>query len=135
MVITDRIIKAIETSAHAHKDQKRTGTDIPYISHPYSVALICQTYSDDEDIFIAALLHDVIEDVSPDICSADDIKNLFGERVLNLIQGVSEVKKENGVNRPWKDRKIDYIEHLKIVDIGVLSLFRLRTSYTTLEAR
>ncbi|MEI6054297.1 MAG: HD domain-containing protein [Candidatus Saccharibacteria bacterium] len=113
MNISDRIIKAIEVSAIAHQGQTRKGSNTPYISHPYAVALICQHYNDDEDIFIGALLHDVLEDVSPDIYSADDIRNTFGENVLDLVKGVSEKKTDNNKDIPWEERKIAYIRNLK----------------------
>lgn len=36
------IDKAIEFAAVAHREQRRKGTEIPYISHPYAVGMILQ---------------------------------------------------------------------------------------------
>jgi len=89
---TDQIRLAIDTAARVHYGQRRKdqyGT--PVISHPYGVAMILAQYDDiSEDTIIAGLLHDVIEDVDPSVYSADDIRNDFGDDVLEIVQQVSD---------------------------------------------
>lgn len=58
----NRLDIAIEFAAKAHQNQKRKGTDIPYISHPFGVAMILHNAKCKEDIIIAGLLHDTLED-------------------------------------------------------------------------
>ena len=62
MYSTDRISAAFALAALVHEKQKRKSTDIPYISHPMAVAAQVSVWGGSEDQFIAALLHDVVED-------------------------------------------------------------------------
>lgn len=54
--------QAIEFAAHAHWNQKRKGTEIPYISHPYAVGMILQRARCKEEVIVAGILHDTLED-------------------------------------------------------------------------
>jgi (p)ppGpp synthase/HD superfamily hydrolase len=75
----------------AHKNQIRKGTGSPYIVHPLAVMGILRTFGvTDEDILIAAVLHDVVED-SP--IELEEIKKEFGERAADLVDQAS--KKED----------------------------------------
>jgi (p)ppGpp synthase/HD superfamily hydrolase len=58
---------AIEVAAKAHQNQDRKHTDIPYITHPASVGMILQQYGYSDDLIIAGILHDAVEDTSIDI--------------------------------------------------------------------
>ena len=49
---TSHIQKAINKAADLHRGQIRKGDGLPYIVHPFSVALILSNYTDDEDIII-----------------------------------------------------------------------------------
>ena len=62
MYSTDRISAAFALAALVHEKQTRKSTDIPYISHPMAVAAQVSVWGGSEDQFIAALLHDVVED-------------------------------------------------------------------------
>ncbi|OPX06181.1 HD domain-containing protein [Gordonia polyisoprenivorans] len=86
------------------------------VSHPIGVVLITAQYTGNEDAVIAALFHDVLEDVSPDIYSVDRMRDEFGERVTEIVANVSEIKSEGGITRPWRARKEDYIQHLQLLD-------------------
>lgn len=72
----------------AHKDQKRESGE-PYIVHPLNVALILTDFNVDKETYIAAFLHDVLEDTE---VSPEEIKEKFGETVLFLVQGVTKLK-------------------------------------------
>lgn len=115
MLFTPKIQKAVIRSAILHQNQNRKGTPIPYIIHPYSVALILSDYIDDEDIIVAGLLHDILEDV-PNY-SGDDMKKEFGEKVYKIVKEVSEDKDPNnkGENKKitWQKRKEDFLAILK----------------------
>lgn len=113
MNFSERINQALILAAKAHDGQTRKGTDIPYITHPVAVALLASEYTDDEDVIICALFHDVLEDVSPDIYSEQQMRVDFGNRVANLVKAVSEDKRPNAPEKPWKERKVAYIEHLR----------------------
>ena len=115
MNLTPKIQKAIIGASVLHKDQKRKGDGLPYIIHPYSVAFILSNYTDDEDVIVAGLLHDVLEDV-PEY-TKEDLKNDFGERVCKIVQEVSEDKDPNDSQEKekisWQERKEKYIANLK----------------------
>jgi len=42
--------------------QVRTGTEVPYVAHVLAVAALALEQGADEEVAIAALLHDVVED-------------------------------------------------------------------------
>ena len=113
MLYSERINQALVIATKAHDGQTRKGTDIPYITHPVAVALLASEYTDDEDVIIGALFHDVLEDVSPDIYSEQEMRADFGDRVTDLVKAVSEDKRPDEPEKPWKDRKVAYIEHLR----------------------
>lgn len=92
----DRIKKAKYFCILAHKGQLRKYTGEPYHVHPFEVAEIVKTVSDDENIYIAALLHDVVEDTS---YTLDDISNRFGQIVANMVEELTDVSKPSDGNR------------------------------------
>lgn len=113
-----RIEKAIQVSAHAHRKQyRKSNNEIPYIVHPYSVFLILLEHTKDEDILIASLLHDVLEDSDPEEYDEKKLTNLFGEKVVSIIKEVSEKKDGNLNNKNaklnWEERKVLYLSHLQ----------------------
>jgi len=116
MTFTIRINHAITVSSSAHRTQLRKSTGTPYFSHPVAVTFIASNYTDDEDTIIAALLHDILEDVPADIYSADNMLQDFGPRVLQIVRDVSEEKNPDGPRRPWKERKELYLQHLSELD-------------------
>ena len=85
----DLLVKAYEYTKEAHANQKRASGE-PYFIHPCAVADILMSLGLDSATIAAALLHDVIEDTE---CTAEDIKNEFGEEVLALVSGVTKLEK------------------------------------------
>ena len=83
----ERIQKAYKFAEKAHENQKRLSGE-PYITHPFSVALQLAQLKQDEDTVIAGLLHDVLEDTH---VSAREIYQCFGDTVLTLVKGVTNV--------------------------------------------
>jgi len=103
--------RAVEFAARAHEGMTRKGSDIPYITHPLEAAQIVQTMTDDEAVWIAAVLHDTVEDTPVTI---DDIRREFGERVAELVGADTEDKREHlPAADTWKIRKQETVEHLK----------------------
>ena len=81
------IYKAFNYAKEAHKDQHRASGE-PYFIHPCAVATILINLGMDASTVAAAFLHDVIEDTA---VTAEDIKNTFGEEILELVQGVTKL--------------------------------------------
>lgn len=112
---TPRIDRALQQAAQAHAGQRRKSGAAPYISHPVAVALLVSEYTADEDVIVAALLHDVLEDVPPEVYGARQIEADFGPRVLELVRGVSEDKTAGRPQAPWLERKKGYLARLREV--------------------
>lgn len=81
--------KAYVFSQEAHQNQKRYSGE-PYLSHPLEVADILADLNMDVITIAAGLLHDVVEDTQ---VSLEEIKNVFGEEVAMLVNGVTKLSK------------------------------------------
>ncbi|UFP93802.1 HD domain-containing protein [Gloeobacter morelensis] len=110
---------ALILAARAHRDQLRKGTDIPYVMHPFHVSLLLIRCGYSEDVAIAALLHDVVEDCN---VSLEAIETAFGPQVARLVEAVSEIKLRNGEKIAWEERKRLAIGHLCIAGPEVAAL-------------
>jgi len=79
--------RAYNYAIKAHEGQKRvSGED--YIIHPVEVARILAELNMDNVTIAAGILHDVIEDTK---CTYEDCKNLFGEEIAMLVDGVTKL--------------------------------------------
>jgi HD domain len=84
-----RLMKALAFAAEAHRNHRRKGaSQEPYINHLIEVVdLVASVESDDMDVLIAALLHDVLEDTG---ARYDELVATFGERVARIVQENSD---------------------------------------------
>ena len=98
------IEKAVKFAIKAHEGQVRKGSTVPYINHPLEVCTIVSLMTDDEDVRVAALLHDTVEDTSVTI---EEIKRNFGERVASMVAKESEDK-----SKSWIERKMNTLDTL-----------------------
>jgi len=103
---SERFTKAFAYAARLHARQTRKGTNKPYIGHLMSVASIVIAYGGDEEMAIAALLHDVVEDAGGEK-RLREIRNKFGKRVARIVDGCTDTYKDP--KPPWLQRKKDYI--------------------------
>ena len=118
MKLTDKFQRAVNFAAQKHLGQKRKDRELPYIVHPFSVAWILSGYTNDEDVIIAGLLHDILEDVKES--SYQEIADEFGDNVAKIVKGVTEEKDPNierNEKADWLGRKQKYIDNLKIVGL------------------
>ncbi len=94
MEYTQKIKAAIHTAIRVHEldqKQKRKGKDIPYITHPLIVGLILARVTRSEDIVVAGLLHDTIEDsVNEKKMTLESIRKRFGNKVAKILNDVTE---------------------------------------------
>ena len=117
-VLTDRFDRALLYATHVHGGQVRKGTSIPYVAHLLAVAATVLEYGGSQDMAIAALLHDAVEDQGGEPRLAD-IHNRFGDRVADIVRSCSDsvVKTSAGQQKEDKrTRKTRYIEHLEMAD-------------------
>lgn len=103
------IARAMEYSAQAHRGDTRKGGDIPYIVHPFEVAMILKENSFEDKIVAAGLLHDNLEDTE---VNKKDLKEEFGEEISELVLAASENLKGRE-ERCWDKRKKQTINYLK----------------------
>ena len=83
-----KVDEAYRFAAEFHKNQRRRSGEA-YINHPVEVALIlAHDLRMDEDVICAALLHDTVEDTP---ATLGDLKELFGETVAELVDGVTKL--------------------------------------------
>ena len=112
MYSTDRISAAFALAALVHEKQTRKSTNIPYISHPMAVAAQVAVWGGSEDQFIAALLHDVVEDGGAQYKPV--IEEHFGKHVLDLVMACSDAAPQRGQPKgAWIERKEKYIANLR----------------------
>ena len=123
------INKVIEFAAKAHMyrpiesgKEFRKGTDIPYFTHPFAVAMILSKHNCSEEMIIAGMLHDCLEDTQ---VSEDEIKTEFGEKVVEIVKGCSEPNKED----TWENRK-NILLNISKMPLKVLGSYRVLTSCT-----
>ena len=83
----NKILKAYEYACSMHKNQKRKSGE-NYIIHPLNVAYILADLGLDTTTICAALLHDVVEDTK---ATYNDIKELFGTDIANIVEGVTKL--------------------------------------------
>ena len=101
-----RFISALEYTAKLHAKQIRKRTERPYIGHLLGVASIVIEYGGDEDMAIAALLHDAVEDQGG-LPRLREIQKKFGKRVAHIVDGCTDTYTES--KSPWLERKRAYI--------------------------
>jgi len=113
MVYTNKIQKALRFAIKTHEvyqKQKRKSKDIPYITHPLTVGLILAKAKASEDVIIAGILHDTIEDsIDEKKVTKEMIIERFGENVYKLVLSVTEQNKK----LPWDERKAEAIKHIE----------------------
>lgn len=105
---------AARYAVDAHAGMLRKGDAIPYVLHPFEVASIAATLTNDEEVLAAALLHDTVEDAE---ASLDQIRELFGDRVTKLVASETENKHpELPKSQTWRLRKEESLEQLAAAD-------------------
>jgi len=82
-----RVEEAFVFACEHHADQRRKSGE-HFIVHPAAVAKICAGMRLDTETLVAALLHDTVEDTS---ASLEEVKELFGEEVMALVDGVTKL--------------------------------------------
>lgn len=114
-LISSKITDAIEFVLEAHKGQVRESTGKTFLRHPLSVGYILQSCGYSEEVVIAGILHDVIEDT---LFTEKVIREKFGSRIAELVSGVTEDKTITS----WEERKQKYLDHLRTMDDEVKAI-------------
>jgi len=106
MRLTPRYESALVMATQLHADQKRKGTDIPYVTHLLSVSSLVLEHGGTEDQAIAALLHDAVEDQGGKE-TLDRIRDRFGSGVADIVDHCTDTYVEP--KPEWRQRKETYV--------------------------
>ena len=108
-----RFRRAFLFAADKHSGQTRKASTIPYIAHLMGVTSLVLEFGGDEDMAIAALLHDVVEDCGG-LPILKEVRRRFGPRVAKIVDGCTDSFTDP--KPPWRERKETYLRHLKKAD-------------------
>jgi GTP pyrophosphokinase len=95
---TDLLVRAYEFSASVHKGQRRRSGE-PYLIHPVEVASIIADLQLDVPSVATGLLHDTVEDT---LATLDQVRQLFGPEIADLVDGVTKISQINFNSREEK---------------------------------
>ena len=110
-----RLQRAFRYAAEKHFGQTRKQSAVPYISHLMAVASLVLEAGGDEDMAIAAFLHDVVEDCGG-MPRLREVSKQFGARVAKMVEGCTD---SFGEPKPeWVERKKDYLREVKHADVN-----------------
>ena len=105
--------RAFRYAAAKHAGQTRKQTAVPYLSHLMAVASLVLEAGGDEDMAIAALLHDVVEDCGG-MRRLREVRKQFGPRVAKIVEGCTDTFVEP--KPEWMERKKKYLREVKHAD-------------------
>ena len=124
MELTERYDRALVFASKLHREQRRKGAGIPYLTHLLSVSALVMEHGGDEDQAIAGLLHDALEDQGSGYRGGRDalaraIAAQFGEAVLAIVESCTDdgryptdsTDRDQRI-RYWRLRKQAYLRHL-----------------------
>lgn len=106
--LTARFDDALAHASALHRDQVRKQSGVPYVAHLLAVCALVLEAGADEDVAIAALLHDAVEDQG---VTFDDLAARFGRRVASIVRECSDT--DEMPKPPWRPRKEAYLAHLE----------------------
>jgi guanosine-3',5'-bis(diphosphate) 3'-pyrophosphohydrolase len=110
-----RLLAAIDFAAEKHRAQRRKSAgDVPYINHPIRVARLLAEVGgvEDEDVLVAAILHDTLEDTAT---TRAELEAAFGPVVRGLVDEVTDDK-----GLPKAERKRLQIVHASGLSAGAV---------------
>ena len=113
MKLGPRFLRAFSFAAEKHAGQTRKASTTPYIAHLMGVASLVLEFGGEEDLAVAALLHDVVEDCGG-APMLKEVRGRFGSRVAKIVEGCTD--SDTIPKPPWRERKETYIRHLKSAD-------------------
>ena len=118
-LLSTRFDRALQMAADLHRSQAIKGTEsqpVPYLAHVLAVVATVLADAADEDVAIAAALHDGPEDQGgrPVL---DRIRNEFGDRVADIVDTCTDT---------FEDQKPDWIPRKLEVELPLLGPLAVR---------
>jgi GTP pyrophosphokinase len=114
-----RLADALVFALEVHGNQTRKGNEIPYVSHLLQVAGLVLEHGGDEELAVAGMLHDSIEDCED--VTFEVLRERFGPEVARIVESCSDLLEGDTPDRkaPWTLRKRRYLAHLAKADAAV----------------
>jgi len=135
-VYSERLGRALRFAADAFDQRMRKGTGAPYMTHLLSVTSLVMDWGGDEDQMIAAVLHDLLEDIptakilmtlnqhhihcppehdtrAEDVLYA--LRFTFGTKAIDIVEALSDSRKADA-KEPWANRKRRFISTIAASD-------------------
>jgi len=111
---------AISFAFSKYGDLKRKSNDIPYVVHPIRITTILHATGfnefDHEDLMIAALFHDLLEDTDIDL---KEIEDKFGKKVGEIVVELTEPEGAKGqIKDKWLEEFISKSKEAKIIKLA-----------------
>ncbi len=97
---------ALTFARQRHKGQISINGTTPYINHCIEVARLINKYGYSENAVIAGLVHDTINKSD---ATLEDIENVFGEDVSNVVEPLVE---SSDPTLTWQQKKLQYIQNI-----------------------
>jgi (p)ppGpp synthase/HD superfamily hydrolase len=117
-----RLLAALDLALELHGEQRRSGTEIPYIAHLMIVAGLVLEEGGEENDAAVALLHDAAEEWGDRAVAL--IRERFGDDTAFMVLECSEGDRSaNG--RSWRERKAAHLRHMATIDDQHLVLILL----------
>lgn len=118
LLLTPRFTQALDYARQIHVGTRK-GTRVPYMAHLLGVASLVMgetghvPFAVTEDMVIAALLHDAVEDEGG-LPRLRDIGARFGSEVAHIVKGCTDsFEVDSSKKRAWEQRKASYIKRLR----------------------
>lgn len=109
----ERFDEALAFASELHREQLRKIGRVPYLSHLLRVAGLALDFGASEDVAIAALLHDAVEDCGG-METAKAIRERFGDLVADVVLETSDSTTADATRKaPWRERKEAYLARLR----------------------
>ena len=138
LFLSARFTQALDYVRHLHIETRK-GSKIPAMAHLLGVASLVigeaghAPVEVTEDMAIAALLHDAVEDHGGQR-RLEDVEHSFGAEVARMVEGMSDSLAEDGDDKEsWEERKARYVKRLETepLDVQLISvadkLYNVRT--------
>jgi (p)ppGpp synthase/HD superfamily hydrolase len=100
---------ALGWAAQRHAGQRRHNTGTPYIGHLLATCAVVLDEGGGEELAIAALLHDVLEDTDT---TAAEVRERFGAGVLRVVADCTDANRADRAGLDWHARKRAHLDRM-----------------------
>jgi (p)ppGpp synthase/HD superfamily hydrolase len=118
LTLTLLCTEAVDYARQIHVGPRK-GTKVPYMAHLLGVASLVMgeaghvPFALTEDMVIAALLHDAVEEEGG-LPRLHDIEAKFGKEVAKIVEGCTDsFESDPDKKQAWEQRKASYIKRLR----------------------